>query len=113
MFPETDTVTVVATCRRPDGYPLEGWIYFEATEPHITYQGSVLVRTATRASVSEDGTVRVQLLDPHASGVEPSGWNYRVTEAFMGAETNVYTVEIPADTDPDDRLQLGTLTRVT
>lgn len=113
MFPDTDTVTVVASCLGPDGLPLEGWIYFESTEEQITYQGTVLVRSKARGAVSEGGIVRVQLLDPNASGVSPTGWNYKVTEAFHGCDTVVYTVSIPSGTEPDERLQLGELPRVT
>ena len=112
MFPASATVTVTAVFVHPDGRPNTGWVYFEPTVTPVLYEDATIVGNVSRAELSEDGTMRVVLLDPTASGVSPSGWNYKVTQAFHGCATEVYTVSIPEDTPVDTRLNLGTLPRV-
>jgi hypothetical protein len=112
MFPASATVTVVAVFVRPDGRPESGWVYFEPTVNPVLYEDATIVGNVSRAELGEDGTMRAVLLDPTASGVEPSGWHYKVTQAFLGCATESYTVSIPSGTPTDTRLNLGTLPRV-
>lgn len=112
MFPEAATVVVQAVFLHPDGRPNTGWVYFEPTARPVLYQGTTIVGNVSRAELAEDGTMRIRLLDPTASGVSPSGWNYKVTQAFHGCPVDGYTVSIPSGTPSDTRLNLGTLPRV-
>ena len=112
MFPASATVTVVAVFLHPDGRPNVGSVYFEPTVSPVLYENATIVGNVSRAALAEDGSMRAVLLDPTASGVEPSGWHYKVTQAFLGCPTESYTVSIPADTPVDTRLNLGTLPRI-
>lgn len=112
MFPVSATVVIQAVFLHPDGRPNTGWVYFEPTVRPVLYQNTTIVGNVSRAALAEDGTMRIPLLDPTASGVSPSGWNYKVTQAFHGCGTEVYTVSIPPGTPTGTRLNLGTLPRV-
>lgn len=113
MFPDTSSVTVVGSYTGPDGLPLTGYVYYSATESRVvTGDPGVLVRCEGRMEVSETGSVRGKWLNPHATGVDPGGWNYRVIEAFHGCDTVRYTVSIPLDASPTTDLDLQQLPRV-
>lgn len=114
MFPDTQSVTVVGSFTGPDGLPLTGYVYYSATEDRVlSGDPGVLVRCDGRVELSETGDIRSRWLNPHAAGVTPGGWNYRVIEAFHGCETSRYTVAIPEDASPTEDLDLNTLARVT
>lgn len=113
MFPDTQSVTVVGSYTGPDGLPLSGFVYYSATESRVlSGDPGVLVRCEGRMELSETGDVRGKWLNPNATGVDPSGWNYNVIEAFHGCETSRYTVSIPEDASPTVDLDLHTLPRV-
>jgi hypothetical protein len=113
VFPDTQSVTVVGSFTGPDGLPMSGFVYYLPTEDRVL-SGSpgAAIRCEGRMELSETGEVRGKWLNPHAAGVSPSGWNYRVIEAFHGCETSRYTVSIPGDASPTVDLDINLLPRV-
>lgn len=113
MFPDTSSVTVVGSFLGPDGAPLRGYVYYEADTPRVlSGDPPVVIRCEGRMELSETGTIRSIWLNPHASGVNPAGFNYKVIEAFHGCPTSRYTVTIPGDASPTVDLDLNKLERV-
>jgi hypothetical protein len=113
VFPDTQSVTVVGSYTGPDGLPLSGFVYYSATQDRVlSGDPGVLVRCEGRMELSETGEVRGKWLNPHASGVSPGGWDYKVIEAFHGCDTSRYTVSIPEDASPTEELDINLLPRV-
>lgn len=101
----TGLETAPLTGRRlhPDGTPVRGFIGFQPEPAQITSASHDIVLTGeTTAQLDDTGSFSVTLLATNATGTNPAGWTYRVTEHLYDAPSRSYPISLPASSTPVD-----------
>lgn len=91
------TLTLPAV-EHPDGSPARGAITFEPEAAVITASaaGALLLGPITAPYAGSGTPSPVVLLATDSTGVQPSGWTYRVTERWDDAPGRSYSISLPA-----------------
>lgn len=97
--PDVETTVVTGTWLDLEGDPCTGTVTFDPEPCVITFADDrTFVLGRTTALLGTDGTISVALVASDATGANPQGFTYTVTERISCAEcTRTYSILVPAD----------------
>lgn len=104
-----ETVIVTGEWLDAQGNPCTGNVVFEPAPCAVKFQSSkVFVDGPKTATLGTDGTISITLVASDATGAEPSGFTYRVTERVSCADcVRTYNIYLPADAGIVDLTQVA------
>lgn len=104
-----ETVIVTGEWLDAQGNPCTGNVVFEPAPCAVKFQSSkVFVDGPKTATLGTDGKISITLVASDATGAEPSGFTYRVTERVSCADcVRMYNIYLPADAGIVDLTQVA------